>query len=1083
MIPGQSPCSDREHAVDSRAPKVPRLPLLNSSSPAQQAHEKLMRVKSDSSIRTPKRLLSDASSEASSKNKPSLAGTSDVSTVAGGVGCVTLQNFYDDVNWDDLVFHSPQGKQLPGKQAPNRVALSIYDATPKAAGTDTTNGWFIERQSSAQKKKQEEEQGRVPKQHEHQQQVPRQPLQQQPPLQLLSGSLRSPAASDSHVSLQTSLEQQVLNLPKNHMPLTKEALHNDSGLFRHSLIQEHQQQPQQQPQLLSQQCSGKSVAPLRPSTGERRESDKATPPPRLQQERESVREETGKGQLSTAGIEVHEQPQQRPPPKQSRGRHISWGDEEIRRQEQQDLPERPQEQSFLQQPHTRETEPVAAAPPMQQAIMTAASSFTRHVAVGTPGQDTALATRTAEERGMPARATAAGSSDGATQTEDSPADEYLGRAVTRTDSGGSFGSSSPSGNQSLTIRGQIPSGRACRTAQLVPGPAAEPVAVAWDALQAHHQQQAVASGASSGFRGPAKSTDQAFGLESPVPRSASPPVPMLDDVCEEGEMAAAAAEAAHNTSNSCLATSSEAWSSTLEPSAARGPLSPESEHDGDTGEDPAGSATLAPWPSSSREPLHSSFKGCRASAGSSKAQSWGSSGRLSSPCSPTVAHRTLLVKPVEEWDEKDVAAWISKISTVHGDFVELLHSHAISGAILLTLSEKDMLEMGIEKFGYRRLLLLAAQELREVLNRQKGIGTDIPPEPETVPNGTGVRSPVSGFRILQSTGQSASVPVLNMHPLQQMPAPQQMPMVGSAPVMDPRISLGTSSASSSIQIDGHVPPPSIPNMQPPGMVPIGGCMIPCQVPVVKMTSPILGHRTINLGARGTSPQLFAPAPVSQKGPCVPANQPLPAWMSPFVAVPVAPSSSSRGGPGGTRGRLSVLEDEVKAIASHLKATCGDFGTEPTASSTTTSVRRDDFSSSRTGSAMVPASHPQIPVRSPAAGSPMAARRGTSGEPPSVSTKPGRQFRRERTDPPQASAQQSSVIVPSGILSQGGQQVRHFRREWSDPAHLLPGAGGIEPTARAPDSSVRPVVAGAWHAMLVLALAVRSLGIGTFVTQG
>lgn len=223
-----------------------------------------------------------------------------------------------------------------------------------------------------------------------------------------------------------------------------------------------------------------------------------------------------------------------------------------------------------------------------------------------------------------------------------------------------------------------------------------------------------------------------------------------------------------------------------------------------------------------------------------------------------------------------------------------------------------------------------------------------------------------------------------------------------------------------------------------------------------MTSPALGHRNINLGGRATSPPMFAPAPLLQQGPCVPMNPPLGAWVSPPVAIPVAASSTSKSG--GTRGRLTVLEDEVKAISDHLKVTCSESTTDPTASSTSISARHDGPVSSRTGSAVLPPGGPPFPVGSPSMGTPMAARRCTSGDHPPPSAQTGRQFRRERTDPPQV--QQASITVLPGAQP----QVRRMRREWTDPPHHLQAARGTEPMTRAPGchgGSIR-VVPGAWH---------------------
>eukprot|EP00439_Symbiodinium_sp_Y106_P071607 s906_g12.t3 len=86
--------------------------------------------------------------------------------------------------------------------------------------------------------------------------------------------------------------------------------------------------------------------------------------------------------------------------------------------------------------------------------------------------------------------------------------------------------------------------------------------------------------------------------------------------------------------------------------------------------------------------------------------------------------------------EDDVAQWLMKLSTVPADILDVVHLHAISGAVLLSMTEEDHSKrywaglgdlegLRIEKFGHRRLLLLAAQELRrtvQVANDRPGPG-------------------------------------------------------------------------------------------------------------------------------------------------------------------------------------------------------------------------------------------------------------------------------------------------------------------------------------------------------------------------
>lgn len=78
-----------------------------------------------------------------------------------------------------------------------------------------------------------------------------------------------------------------------------------------------------------------------------------------------------------------------------------------------------------------------------------------------------------------------------------------------------------------------------------------------------------------------------------------------------------------------------------------------------------------------------------------------------------------LARPVQQWDESDVAQWLARLSAVPPDIVDVVHRHAISGPVLLSLSDQDLAELGIEKFGHRRLLALAAQELRAAVGNHR----------------------------------------------------------------------------------------------------------------------------------------------------------------------------------------------------------------------------------------------------------------------------------------------------------------------------------------------------------------------------
>lgn len=68
-------------------------------------------------------------------------------------------------------------------------------------------------------------------------------------------------------------------------------------------------------------------------------------------------------------------------------------------------------------------------------------------------------------------------------------------------------------------------------------------------------------------------------------------------------------------------------------------------------------------------------------------------------------------KPVQDWNEDDVEDWLVRFTTVPSDLAEVVRAHAISGMVMLTLKEEDLESLNI-KFGHRRLLMLAADELR-----------------------------------------------------------------------------------------------------------------------------------------------------------------------------------------------------------------------------------------------------------------------------------------------------------------------------------------------------------------------------------
>merc|ERR1712224_1114523 len=74
----------------------------------------------------------------------------------------------------------------------------------------------------------------------------------------------------------------------------------------------------------------------------------------------------------------------------------------------------------------------------------------------------------------------------------------------------------------------------------------------------------------------------------------------------------------------------------------------------------------------------------------------------------------LFAKTSEEWDESDVCAWMGSFAPMPKDLMEFIEAHAINGLVLLSLTDEDLEALPLIKFGHRRLLLLAAKQLRSL---------------------------------------------------------------------------------------------------------------------------------------------------------------------------------------------------------------------------------------------------------------------------------------------------------------------------------------------------------------------------------
>jgi len=73
----------------------------------------------------------------------------------------------------------------------------------------------------------------------------------------------------------------------------------------------------------------------------------------------------------------------------------------------------------------------------------------------------------------------------------------------------------------------------------------------------------------------------------------------------------------------------------------------------------------------------------------------------------------LTKKPIDFWDENDVLTWLSKLSKLPQGMEEVVRNNAINGRVLLSMKDEEWSMIEAPKYGYRRLLMLGAQELRK----------------------------------------------------------------------------------------------------------------------------------------------------------------------------------------------------------------------------------------------------------------------------------------------------------------------------------------------------------------------------------
>jgi len=70
-------------------------------------------------------------------------------------------------------------------------------------------------------------------------------------------------------------------------------------------------------------------------------------------------------------------------------------------------------------------------------------------------------------------------------------------------------------------------------------------------------------------------------------------------------------------------------------------------------------------------------------------------------------------KPLSTWSVEDVYRWTLQVASCPLDVAERLRHQAVNGLVLASLTEEDLENMGVTKFGWRRQLVLLARCLRE----------------------------------------------------------------------------------------------------------------------------------------------------------------------------------------------------------------------------------------------------------------------------------------------------------------------------------------------------------------------------------
>lgn len=74
--------------------------------------------------------------------------------------------------------------------------------------------------------------------------------------------------------------------------------------------------------------------------------------------------------------------------------------------------------------------------------------------------------------------------------------------------------------------------------------------------------------------------------------------------------------------------------------------------------------------------------------------------------------------PVDEWSVQDVCQWVSNALQLPSNVVDVLRSEEVTGIVLCTLTEADLVSIGISRLGWRRRLTLGIFELLQARQQQ-----------------------------------------------------------------------------------------------------------------------------------------------------------------------------------------------------------------------------------------------------------------------------------------------------------------------------------------------------------------------------